>query len=130
MKENGVKIIISLRIEAVDRLITEIETLAIRPSMGGPPGGDGTKNPVDNLIEPNPVYLEALEPSELISRDEMIKVSDLYFEGLVQDNGNIVPYADDCYRVENGMITANNPNPPTVGPKLQRAVRHEDSVFH
>ncbi len=102
MKENGFPIIISSRLKIEDGLITEIENIVVR--QGERP------IPVENLVQPKQLYLEALKPSERVSREEMIRVSDLYFEGLVRDDGDIVPLWDECNRVENGMQTTNNPN--------------------
>lgn len=102
MKENGFPIIVSTRIKAEKGLITEIETIVVR-------GGE-RPIPTENLVKPRQVYLEALAPSERVSREEMIRISDLYFDALVQDNGDIVPWDDKCTRLENGMKTTNNPD--------------------
>ena len=102
MKENGFPIIISSRLRIEKGLITEIENIVAR--QGERP------IPTENLVRPKAVYLEALKPSERVSREEMIRVSDLYFEGLVRDDGDIIPFWDECNRVENGMQTTNNPN--------------------
>jgi len=64
---------------------------------------------VQNLVKPKPVFLEALRPQERVSRQEMIRITDLYFDGLVQDNGDIIPFDKECNRVENGTQTTNNP---------------------
>lgn len=103
MKENDFPIIISIRLKTEEGLITEIETIVIRQQGERP-------LPTQNLTKPKPVYLEALTPSERVSREEMIRISDLYLEGLVQDNGDIVPFDEECNRLENGMQTTNNPS--------------------
>ncbi len=102
MKENSFPIIISSRLKIEGGLITEIENIVVR-------GGE-RPIPVENLVQPKQLYLEALKPSERVSREEMVRVSDLYFEGLVRDDGDIVPLWDECNRVENGMQTTNNPD--------------------
>jgi hypothetical protein len=102
MKENSFPIIISSRLRIEKGLITEIENIVAR--QGERP------IPEENLRKVKPLYLEALKPSERVSREEMVRVSDLYFEGLVRDDGDIVPFWDECNRVENGMQTTNNPN--------------------
>jgi hypothetical protein len=109
MKENGFPIIISSRLRIEKGLITEIENIVVR-------GGE-RPIPTENLVRPRAVFLEALKPSERVSREEMIRVSDLYFEGLVQDNGDIIPLWDECNRIENGMQTTNNPNLFPLDPK-------------
>jgi hypothetical protein len=113
MKENDFPILISSRLKIVDGLITEIENIVARQGERA--------IPVENLNKVKPLYLEALKPSERVSRGEMLRVSDLYFEGLVRDDGDIVPFWDECNRVENGMQTTNNPNlfpPDPKRPKM------------
>ena len=102
MKENGFPILISSRLKYYRGAITEIENIVVRQS----------ERPFmeENLKQPRAVFLESLAPSERVSRQEMVRVSDLYFEGLVKDNGDIIPLWDDCNRLENGMQTTNNPN--------------------
>jgi hypothetical protein len=102
MKENNLPVIVSIRLKTQQGLITEIETIVARQQGDRP-------IPVQNLIKPNPVYLQALKPSERVSRKEMIRITDLYFDGLVQDNGDIIPFDKECNRIENGTQTTNNP---------------------
>lgn len=102
MKENGFPIIIASRLKIEEGLITEIENIVVR-------GGE-RPIPVENLVQPRPAFLETLAPSERVSREEMIRISDLYFRALETDDGDIVPWGDNCNRVENGMQTTNNPN--------------------
>jgi hypothetical protein len=103
MKENGFPIIISARLKTERELITGIETIVVR-------GAGERPIPEENLVKPRGVFLTDLEPSERVSREEMIRISDLYFDGLEQDNGDIIPLYEDCNRIENGMQTTNNPD--------------------
>jgi hypothetical protein len=103
MEENNSPVIVSIRLKIQQGLITEIETVVVRQQ-----GERAIRT--QNLIKPKPIYLEALKPSERVSREEMIRITDLYFDGLVQDNGDIVPFDEECNRVENGTQTTNNPD--------------------
>jgi hypothetical protein len=107
MKENGFPTLISSRLRIEEGLITEIESIVVRGER---------PIPTENLVRPKQLYLDALKPSQRVSREEMVRVSDLYFEGLVRDDGDIVPLRDECNRVENGMQTTNNPGlfPPDL----------------
>ena len=109
MRENDYPIILSARLKISKKAITEIETVVVRE--GGMPITD------DNMKETKPLYLEALKPEEKMTREEMIRISDLYFDALEQDKGDLAPFWDECNRVENGMQTTNNPNlfAPTEG---------------
>ena len=52
-------------------------------------------------------------PAQRSSREELIAAANAYFDGIQQGNGDIVPLADGCIRVENGVQTA--PQPPKDG---------------
>lgn len=106
LKENGFPILMALRLKEQDRKITEIETIVVRPSGHDPVA-------FTFLTKPNPIFAEVLKPSERVSRARMIKEADLYFDGIQNNTADSVHFADDCHRMENGMITANNPNPGT-----------------
>lgn len=114
MKENGFPNLIATRLKVVKEEITEIEDIVVRD-------GGGLPFTPENLKKPRPAFLEALKPEEKMSREEMIRISDLYFDALEQDNGNIAPFHKDCNRHENSMKTTNNPEmfPPEPG-KPQR----------
>jgi hypothetical protein len=102
IRENGRPAILALRLKVEKRLITEVETLVARRGEGA------TK--LEALGQPDPVFLEALSPAERSSRQAMIAAANLYFDGIEQGNGDIVPFDDDCDRVENGTQTTRNPD--------------------
>jgi hypothetical protein len=101
MKENGFPIIIASRLKYEKDTITEIEDIVVRE--GGMPFIEA------NLKQPRKIFLEPLKPAEKVTRAEMVRVSDLYFDALEQDNGDICPFYDECNRIENSMQTTNNP---------------------
>jgi hypothetical protein len=102
MKENGFPILIAIRVKVDKDKITEIENIVVR---------EGERPFVAaNLQKPRAVFLEDLQPIERVPRAEMVRVSDLYFDALEQDNGDILPLWDGCNRIENSMQTTNNPN--------------------
>src|SRR4030042_1946959 len=103
MKENGFPILIASRLKIEKGQITEIENIVVRQQGERP-------MPEENLKKPREAFLEELKPDERVSRKEMIRISDLYFEALVRDDGDIIPLWDGCNRIENGMQTTNNPN--------------------
>jgi hypothetical protein len=104
LKENGSPVLLALRLRGRDKLISEIETIVVRPQGVGP-------NNFASLSKPNPVFSEILDPSERSSREDMIKTADLYFDGIENDTGEFVKFYDECRRMENGLITANNTDP-------------------
>jgi hypothetical protein len=101
VEENGREQIIMTRIKVEDQKISEIEALVLR-------GGSFT-NP--DGLDDHPIYMEALADDDRPSRDELISIANFYFEGLEKNRGDITPFDPNCTRIENGTITANNPEP-------------------
>ena len=66
----------------------------------------------DSLLGPRPQFNEVVPPGERTPRAEMIRVTDSYFEGIQENNGDLCPLTDDCTRFENGIWTANRPPQP------------------
>jgi len=101
VEENGHKQVVMTRIKVENRKISEIEAIVCRT-------GAALHNP-DGLID-HPLYTEALALDDRPSRNELISIANSYFEGLEQNRGDITPFDPECTRMENGTITANNPD--------------------
>lgn len=97
VEEHGLPVLFSLRLAVEAQRITEIETIAVRSS--------GVFRP-DLLETPRPGLTEILPPEQRRPREEMIAIADLYLDGLEQNTGTIVPFAYECERIENGMVTS------------------------
>lgn len=115
IEENYKPTIVGVRLKVVDGMITEIDHLVIH-------SGDRPLHP--NMEKPRPGLLHPLEPSERVSRDQMFEIANSYYEAIVQDSGDIAPFADECQRRENGSITAND---QTQTP--EEAMEDDFSVF-
>jgi hypothetical protein len=96
-KEHDKPVLLSLRLKVVNRRITEAESIVVR---------DVSERNLGNLKTPPPAFSEILAPSERVSRQEMLRIPELYFEGLDKLNDRAIPFGKDCYRLENGMLTA------------------------
>jgi hypothetical protein len=105
VEENGRKQIVMTRIKVKDQKIREIEALVLRGGSFNNPDG----------LEDHPIFMEPLPPGDRPSRNELVSIANSYFEGLEKKTGDITPFDPGCTRVENGTITANNPN-PTIFP--------------
>ena len=106
--ESGRQDIIGIRlhIQAGTR-ISQIETQVARQSLGGGPGGG--KPPV---MTERPIFYEDVPPAQRRSREQMVAIADSYFEGLEQATETLTPFDPNCQRLENGIVTANNPDAP------------------
>jgi hypothetical protein len=107
LKENGLPALLSLRLREQDKLITEIETIIVRPK------GPGLQ-PFESMVAPNPVFSETLAPAERSTRENLVAVAEQYFDGIQNHTAEYVQFDDECHRIENGMLTANNPNPGSI----------------
>ncbi len=103
VKEHDKPVILGLRLKVVNRQITEAESVVVRTL--------NEKN-LGNLATAPPAFSEPLAPSERVSREELVRISNLYFDGIEQNNGDIVPWDPECYRIENGMRTASSKPAP------------------
>ncbi len=101
IKENDKPALLSMRLKIENKKITEAEAIVVR---------NMNERNLWTLKTPPAEFIEALPPEEQMSREELVKFADLYFDSIEQINGKIVPWHDECYRLENGMWTA--------GPKL------------
>lgn len=107
VKEHDKPVILSLRLKVVNHRITEAESIVIR---------DMDEKNLANFKITAPAFSETLAPSDRVSREKMLRIPELYFDALKILNDKDVPFHDDCYRLENGMLTAGTfpgaPKPP------------------
>jgi hypothetical protein len=69
-------------------------------------------NNLPRLQTPRPGLLAEVPPASRKSRDELVEIGFSYYDALDDNDGTLMPFADDCQRHENGMITAG----PEAGP--------------
>ena len=100
VKENGVTALLGVRLKESGRRLEEIETFVVREASG-------IHGEFGRLIEAEPVWEQSIPRSERRSREAMTQIANRYFEGIVQGNGDIVPFAEDFSRTENGLQTAS-----------------------
>jgi hypothetical protein len=108
--ERGTLSYFALRMKIEDRKISEVETLVDRKGYGPGPFGD------PSTLQAVPVLLEDVPPAESRPRARMISLADGYFNTLQLNDGQVFTEFDkDCSRRENGVWTANDPNPDPKG---------------
>ncbi len=110
--ENNHQRIIFLRLKIDGTQISEIECLIPRSSGMGAPGAK--PQPLPGLVD-KPTFSEALPPGDRPSRWELANIANLYFEAMEKGTGQLTPFDDECTRVENGMIAANNKDGQGIG---------------
>ena len=107
--ENGEPRMLAVRLKIRNHEISEIETIVTRAGLLGP-----FEDGMEELLA-NPIWAQPLTSDESVPRAEMVRAADLYFDGMDQNTGSIVPFSDQCNRTENGLQTTNNPNLPEMG---------------
>jgi hypothetical protein len=106
LREGETQVLYSVLLHVAERRIAGIETLAQRVGAGGKFQPTELGKPIRGMNDPVPA-------GKKNSRDEMIRIALTYPEGLrigsFTDGGT--PFADKAYRVENGVITADQSDP-------------------
>jgi hypothetical protein len=107
VRENDSPAVLAARLRVQDEKISEIEALVAR-------WGNPLWEP-ESLKTPHPCFTQSLPDLGRMSRAQLVKVADSYFDAIEQDNGDIVPIHPDCYRLENGVRTTSNPDRARIG---------------
>ena len=106
LRENDTQVLYSVLLHVAGMKIAGIETLVQRVAAGGKFQPTELGKPIRGMNDPVPA-------GQRNSREEMIRIALTYPEGLrignFTDGGT--PFADDAYRVENGVITADQTDP-------------------
>jgi len=98
------------RLKVVDQKVSEIEIIVARPDRPGPPGSQNLPGGPENLHD-KPLFSEIESADQRVSREKLIQLANGYFDTIQLNTGKIYTAFDpDCQRMENGTITANNPN--------------------
>lgn len=104
----GNPVLVALRLRVQNRRLTEIETIVARGDMAV----NGVKN-LEAMGKPRAAFLRETPAAARMSRSELVRVANMYFTGMQQNDGKgQYPFADDCDRLENGMKTTNAPPGP------------------
>jgi hypothetical protein len=100
------------RLKVVGHKVSEIEVLVARPDRPGPPAGGNLMMGGPRNLKDKPLFSEVEPAGQRVSRQKLIQLANGYFDTIQQNSGKIYTSFDpDCQRLENGTITANNPDP-------------------
>jgi len=89
-------VIVALRLKLEDGKITEAEHL-----FAGITGDS-----LDNLMTPRSGLVTEVPEEKRMGHAELITIGASYYDALDDNDGTLMPFAPDCQRQENGMITA------------------------
>jgi hypothetical protein len=122
MKADGKPIELALRLKVRHGQIVEAEHLV---------ASNLRDNSLANLRTPRAGLLAVVPKDERSPHAQLLKIGASYYEALVKGDGSLSPFADDCERHENGMITTGNAmmGAPAGSPKLGCATQLNTKVM-
>jgi hypothetical protein len=103
VQENGsTPVLYMARLKVVKHEITEIEAMSVRRADAA----NGFFNAMK--LVPEPVFLQPIDPSKRMTREQLKAVTELYLDYLEgKKGGSDVPFDTGCKRYENGQVTAS-----------------------
>lgn len=108
LHENAALDLLGTRLRTQQGKVTEIETIVNRPSAQF--GSKGAET-LEQRAKPDLQWSGAVPAGGRMSRADLLKVANQYFTGMENNDGHgVYPFADDCYRLENGIRTTGNPD--------------------
>lgn len=96
VQRDGKPVMLAIRLKVDDGKITEAEHLVTEPAQGR----------MDNLQAVRPGLLASVPDGQRMTHDDLIRIGATYYDALDDNDGSKTPFAQDCQRHENGMITA------------------------
>jgi hypothetical protein len=97
---------LAVRLKIVDGKIVEAEHIVADVT---------NKEAVGRLAAPRPNMLAAVPQQDREPRARLVTIAGSYYDALDDSDGSLAPFAKDCEREENGLITAG-PNLPPASP--------------
>ena len=119
LSEGDKRSILAARLAQKDGTLSEIETIVVRPGLMGAVTAyaDGPEK-LDTSGGPDPAWLTPIPGDERMSRAELQRVANCYFDAIQNNDGTgDYPFADDCVRMEHGYHTAREPDALEAGLK-------------
>jgi hypothetical protein len=105
--ENGHSDILALRLKVQAGRIVQAEEVVSRP------GPEGISKP--ELLADKPIFSEPMPSAERRPRAQMIATVRAYLDALIDAKPHPDLFTADCTRIEDGMVTANNPAGDKMG---------------
>ncbi|MBS1239430.1 MAG: hypothetical protein H6R45_136, partial [Proteobacteria bacterium] len=108
MQRDGKPVIVAIRLK-LDPKGSIVEAEHLYAEVG--------KEQLANVETPRPGLLAEVPEADRKSEDELLKIGASYYDALDDNDGTLMPFAADCERHENGMVTAGaNAGPGPNGP--------------
>jgi hypothetical protein len=126
LNEGDEPTVTTVRIRVEDRKITEAEWVIARRVAAGINGFDAQGKPQayafgpDNLAV-HPIEQRVVPVAQRLSREELIAITNSYFDGITAHDGSMIMAHPACSRLENGQTVSGDPtaragSPPPTPP--------------
>jgi hypothetical protein len=129
--EHGVPGYLAVRLKVEDRKIAEIESIVNRIAPlppGATPSPFATRGPKE--LQHFPAMTEIVSPDQRVSRGRLIDIANGYFSTLQQNDGQLfTAFDDECSRMENGNVSAGDPNASYPAAKLSCAEQFKKGAY-
>jgi hypothetical protein len=103
LQENDKPSIAAVRLNVEDHKIKKIDHIVVHNDEGEP------LHP--NMSRPRPAFLERLPKLQRVPRQKMVEAANSYYEAILEGDGDLAPFADECQRREHGAISAGDVTP-------------------
>lgn len=123
MQVDGKPTVVAIRLKLdKDGKIAQAEHLYAAIDDSTPRG----KDQLANLQTPRPGLTSEVPEADRKSEADLLKIGASYYDALDDNDGSKMPFAADCERHENGMITASSkPMPPGPGGPTAHPIAHD-----
>jgi len=114
LNEGAEPTVTTVRIRVEDRKITEGEWIIARRVAAGINGFDAQGKPQAYAFGPDNLALHPIEQrvvplAQRLSREELIAITNSYFDGITAHDGSMIMAHPGCSRVENGQTVSGDP---------------------
>ena len=115
IERQGKPVMLALRLKLEGGRIAEAEHLLTEPAEGT----------LQRLQQPRPGLLAPVPEANRLPHHRLVSIGASYYDALDDNDGSKTPFADDCQRHENGMVTAGAEagSPPNMDPSLPPVAR-------
>jgi hypothetical protein len=114
IEEGEALAITTIRIKVAGGKVSEAEWMIARDTDAGLNGFNADGSPSGNFFDPaglatNLPSNATIPPSERVSRDELIGITNSYFDGITTHDGSVIIAHPGCTRRENGFMVTGRP---------------------
>lgn len=133
-EQSGNAAVVTLRLHVEDRKVSEAEWYLARkgdPGMGAGAGAQANAAFWDpEYLAEHPPVERVVPKSERVSRNDLISITNSYFDSLSARDGTVMIANPGCIRLENGVLTTQRDVPANSKPGASGVVNGKTDCSH